>query len=281
MPAKIRVTAIQRLCVNDGPGVRTVVFLKGCYLQCPWCCNPEAIHYDGDEHFDKGRCKYPENNPICKNCELHGGLATKDRCPLGAFEKTYKDYEVEELFDLLMRDATLYRDGGGITFSGGEPLLQAFAMKPLLQKLKDENIHIAFETTLYAPSVRYDVVKEYVDYWLVDLKFQFGYMINRNYTVGINDFEANLQDLQISKKDVIYRMVVMEEMMERKKIVVSELKRHQINNIELLSCHGLAEHKYRELHKPFIKFDAPTICDIESIFALMRAMGVNPIYISL
>lgn len=51
---KIRVTAIQRLCVHDGPGVRTTVFLKGCYLQCPWCCNPETINYEGDALYNKG-----------------------------------------------------------------------------------------------------------------------------------------------------------------------------------------------------------------------------------
>ena len=54
---KIRVTAIQRLCVHDGPGVRTTVFLKGCYLQCPWCCNPETINYEGDALYNKGVCK--------------------------------------------------------------------------------------------------------------------------------------------------------------------------------------------------------------------------------
>jgi len=275
MPAKIRVTAIQRLCVNDGPGVRTVVFLKGCCLQCPWCCNPEAIHYDGDEYFDKGRCKYPENNPICRNCELHGGRVFKTDCPLGAFEKTYKDYEAEELFGLLMRDAALYRDGGGITFSGGEPLLQAIAIKSLLQRLKDEDIHIAFETTLYAPSAQYDAVKAYIDYWLVDLKFQFGYMINRNYTVGINDFEANLRDLQSSQKDVIYRMVVMEEMMGKASQIVLGLKDHGIDGIELLNCHGLAESKYKELGRVFKNFQPLSNSHSETLSGLLVKNGIN------
>lgn len=275
MPAKIRVTAIQRLCVNDGPGVRTVVFLKGCYLQCPWCCNPEAIHYDGDEYFDKGRCKYPERNPICRNCELHGGNMPKDGCPFGGYEKTYKDYEVEELFGLLMRDAALYRDGGGITFSGGEPLLQAVVIKPLLQRLKDEDIHIAFETTLYAPSAQYDAVKTYVDYWLVDLKLQFGYMINRNYTVGINDFEANLRDLQLSEKAVVYRMVVMEEMMEKASQIIQRLKGHGIDGIELLGYHGLAESKYKELGKVFKRFQPLSNSHLEALSGMLVTNGIN------
>ena len=275
MSAKIRVTSIQRLCVNDGPGVRTVVFLKGCYLQCPWCCNPEAIHYEADEYFDKGMCKYPEKNPICKNCELHGGLSAKGQCPLSAYEKTYKDYEVDELFDLLMREEALYRDGGGVTFSGGEPLLQAIAIKPLLQRLKDENIQSAFETTLYAPSAQYDAAKEYVDYWLVDLKFQFGYMTNKDYTVDINDFEANLRDLQSLQKDVTYRMVVMGEMMKKASLIAQRLKGHRIGGIELLNYHGLAESKYKELGRTFKRYRPFNDIESEELSEMLRNEGIE------
>ena len=72
---KIRVTAIQRLCVHDGPGVRTTVFLKGCYLQCPWCCNPETINYEGDALYNKGVCKKEKLQLFAKIAlfvEVHG-----------------------------------------------------------------------------------------------------------------------------------------------------------------------------------------------------------------
>ena len=274
MPAKIRVTSIQRLCVNDGPGVRTVAFLKGCYLQCPWCCNPEAIHYEGDEYFDKGRCKCPEKNPICRNCELHGGNMPKDGCPFGGYEKTYKDYTADELYGLLMRDEPLYRDGGGVTFSGGEPLLQAFAIKPLLQRLKKENVHIAFETTLYAPREQYQAVKEYVDYWLVDLKFQFGYIANRDYDIGIHRFEENLLDLQSLGRDILYRMVGMEEMMSLKNKIVNDLLMHEITKLEILDYHGLAENKYKQLDKSFKPFKKLTDVDIKEIDYLFSISGI-------
>jgi len=274
MAAKIRVTAIQRLCVNDGPGVRTVVFLKGCYLECPWCCNPEAIHYEGDEYFDKGRCKCPEKNPICRNCELHGGNMPKDGCPFGGYEKTYKDYTADELYGLLMRDEPLYRDGGGVTFSGGEPLLQAFAIKPLLQRLRKENVHIAFETTLYAPREQYQAVKEYVDYWLVDLKFQFGYIANRDYDIGIHRFEENLLDLQSLGRDILYRMVGMEEMMSLKNKIVNDLLMHEITKLEILDYHGLAENKYKQLDKSFKPFKKLTDVDIKEIDYLFSISGI-------
>lgn len=281
MPAKIRVTAIQRLCVNDGPGVRTVVFLKGCYLQCPWCCNPEAVHYDGDEYFDKGRCKYPERNPICRNCELHGGNMPKDGCPFGGYEKTYKDYGAEELFTLLMRDESLYRDGGGVTFSGGEPLLQAFAINPLLQRLKMEDVHIALETTLYAPTEHYQAVKDYVDYWLVDLKFQFGYIINHDYDIGMQAFEDNLLDLQSLGKNVVYRMVVMEEMMGKKVEVANEIKKHRIKEIEFLAYHSLARNKYIEMNKVFRQFSNSDASSLKSFVTILQASKIKATLLSL
>lgn len=281
MADKIRVTAIQRLCVNDGPGVRTVVFLKGCYLQCPWCCNPEAIRYDGDYYFDKGICKYPEKNQICRNCELHGGTASKVKCPLGAFEKTYRDYVFEELYELLMRDENLYRDGGGVTFSGGEPLLQAKALKPLLEKLKEENVHIAFETTLYAPSEHYDKVKNFVDYWLVDLKFQYGFIVNKDYDIGIKPFETSLRDLQLSGKIICYRMVVMQEVLEKKEHILNLLNNYSISQIELLPCHALAEVKYRELKKTFKRFNTPTNTELHSMRNYLRSKCIEATFMSL
>ena len=256
MADKIRVTTIQRLCVNDGPGVRTVVFLKGCYLRCPWCCNPEAISYAADEYFDKGKCKYPEKNVVCKNCKLHGGNVRKTECPLGAYEETYRDYDAEELYDLLMKDRYLYQNGGGITFSGGEPLLQAMVLKALLLKLKNENVHIAFETTLYAPVEHYNIIKQYIDYWFVDLKFQFGYITNNEYNISMDSFESNLSDLQSLKKNIVYRMVVMKEMLGRVDSVIRKLFLHRIDSVEFLTYHGLAKNKYKELNKEFRQFNA-------------------------
>jgi pyruvate formate lyase activating enzyme len=198
----------------------------------------------------------------------------KDGCPFGGYEKTYKDYTADELYGLLMRDEPLYRDGGGVTFSGGEPLLQAFAIKPLLQRLKKENVHIAFETTLYAPREQYQAVKEYVDYWLVDLKFQFGYIANRDYDIGIHHFEENLLDLQSLGRDILYRMVGMEEMMSLKNKIVNDLLMHEITKLEILDYHGLAENKYKQLDKSFKPFKKLTDADIKEIDYLFSISGI-------
>lgn len=272
---KIRVTAIQRLCVNDGPGVRTVVFLKGCYLHCPWCCNPEAIQYDGDEYFDEGKCKYPEKNKLCQNCELFGGKQSKEMCPLGVYEKTYSDYSVDELFELLMRDISLYRGGGGVTFSGGEPLFQAEALEPLLNKLKKENVNICFETTLYAPVVKYMLIRNYVDYWLVDLKFQYGYIQNNKYKTDTSLLESNLMDIQKEEQNHCYRMVIMKEILYKTDLIVAELLKHHIDTIELLPYHALAENKYKKLKMTFHRFGTPTNNDMEMLKETIESRGIE------
>lgn len=281
MPDKIRVTAIQRLCVNDGPGVRTVVFLKGCYLQCPWCCNPEAIHYDGDEYFEKGTCCYPNVKAYCKDCSLHQGMRQRDDCPVGAFERTYSDYTAEELFSLIMRDEELYRNGGGVTFSGGEPLLQAKVLAELLSQLKEHGIHVALETTLYAPVEHYQGVRDFVDYWLVDLKFQYDYIVNHDNSVDPVAFESNLLDLQSSGQSIVYRMVVMAEIQDRKAQIVSRLMEHSVSMIELLPCHGLAENKYKELGKSFHRFKASSKSDMAEFAAVLNVSGVSATMLTL
>lgn len=279
MPAKIRVSAIQRLCVNDGPGVRTVVFLKGCYLECPWCCNPEAIHYDIDELYNKGTCKYPAKSVVCRNCELYGGRSLKIQCPLNSFEKTYTDYDVDELYSLLIKDEQLFRENGGVTFSGGEPILQARAIKPLLEKLKRSGIHIAFETTLYAPCNHYEAVKEFVDYWLVDLKFQYGYIRNQDYNIGTESFETNLSDLQKSHKDTLYRMVIMAEVLTKTDAIIEEMKIHHVDNVELLGYHALAENKYIELKKTFHRFKMPTKDELLTMCEALNTSNIKARFI--
>lgn len=274
---KIRVTSIQRLCVNDGPGVRTVVFLKGCYLNCPWCCNPESIHYDEDSLFNRGGCIKDNNKHICNKCIIKGGAQDVTQCPLGVFEKTYNDYNVEELYSLISKDLSIYNTGGGVTFSGGEPLFQAKQITPLLKILKDNNINIAFETTLYAPINNYILVKEFVDYWLVDLKFQFGYIPNPDYNINRFDFESNLSDLQNSflSNDIQYRMVIMQEIIDNIPNIVEKLNIYKIDNIELLAYHNLSNNKYKQLNKNIHSFTSPDNIIIDQFKSFLHKHNIR------
>ena len=279
MPAenKIRVTAIQRLCVHDGPGVRTTVFLKGCYLQCPWCCNPETIRYGEDALYNKGVCKKDKSSIICRHCVLIGGTRSKEECPINAYEKTYTDYDIDELFALLMRDKSLYEKGGGITFSGGEPLYQGTPLLPLLQKLKAEGVHIAMETSLYVPYENICLLEPYTDYWLIDLKFQYGYIANKDAASVDIDIEKNLAYIQsmVTSDSIRYRMVVMEEIVGKMPSIAQRLKFHHVNDIELLAYHYLGKNKYKELNRPFRQFGTVTKNELEKCVALLNNYGVD------
>lgn len=264
---KISVTNIQHLCVHDGPGVRTVVFLRGCTLQCPWCCNPETIHIGDNLRFDKGICTYPQENRICRNCEKFGGKRSIMDCPIRAYESPYHDYSIEELADILLRDKPLYERGGGVTFSGGEPLLNVKDLIPLLDKLKKLNIHIAFETTLYVPQENLESALRYADYWLVDLKFQFGYIRNNEFEVPKDVIAQNMRKIKecVDKQSIVYRMVYMHEAEQNISKIVEQLLTYDIRELEVLECHSLAENKYRQLGLNFRKFNAPTGVDLKEL----------------
>ena len=274
---------IQRLCVNDGPGVRTTVFLRGCTLQCPWCCNPEGIHIKGNAVYDKAKCLYPSNSVICKDCKKHGGTRELVDCPISAYELTYKNYSHEELLEDLLKDKKLYFNGGGITFSGGEPLVQIHTLVPVLEKLKEEHIHIAFETTLYVPKKLFELALNYVDYWIVDLKFQFGYYANKEFAIPSSAVFENLMILRefTAIENINYRMVVMHEASDNFEKMVAMLKEHAIKDIELLECHSLAESKYNQLGKTFKKFHAPTTEEIDMLKSLLIKESIKCQYTKL
>ncbi len=273
---KIAITNIQRLCVNDGPGVRTVVFLRGCSLQCPWCCNPETIHIADTEIFDKGLCDYPSQKIYCERCVKLSGNRPITECPVRAYEQTYKDYSSEELIETL--------DEGikdGVTFSGGEPLLQIKAMLPVIEYLKKQGISIAMETSLYVPRENSKQALPYVDHWLVDLKFQYGYIPNKEFQIQSDEVFQNIQELlqMVSADNIAFRMVLMREAMANRDDIVKKLVENKIKKIELLEYHSLAENKYRQLNKIFRPFHSPTEEDVRIISSLLDKYNIRNSYL--
>jgi len=129
----VRITNIQHFSLHDGPGIRTTVFLKGCNLKCPWCANPECI-----------------------SSKIQGEFGY--------------DISLEKLEQEIVKDKPFYETGGGVTFSGGEPLLQINDLEPLLKSLKNKNINICFETALFVPEKYLKIAKKYSDEFIVDIK---------------------------------------------------------------------------------------------------------------
>lgn len=186
MSVKGIVFNIQRFSLHDGPGVRTTVFLKGCTNRCFWCHNPEGLKRDIEPQFDVrkcmgcGRCVLAcPSSALC----LEAGKVRydKDRCTYcltcttacvtGACTASARELSVEEVMQEVMEDRNTYRDsGGGVTVSGGEPLMQPEFCAGILRRAKDERLHTAIETAGNVPWHAFRSVLPYTDLVLMDLK---------------------------------------------------------------------------------------------------------------
>lgn len=177
---------IQRFSLHDGPGIRTTVFLKGCPLRCLWCHNPEG--YDARPQIRLttnlctrcGRCVAvcaPGGHVVTPDGHtLHLAGCTRcghcvDACYAGALEMVGSRMTVEEVLAVVRRDVPFYQNsGGGMTLSGGEPLMQFAFSQALLEGARAEAMHTAIETTAFAPWERLQELRPLVDLFLVDLK---------------------------------------------------------------------------------------------------------------
>ena len=162
---------IKGFALNDGPGIRTTVFLKGCPLRCLWCHNPEGMDPKPELRIKTasclhcGKCREPCFHPDCKpfgRC-LH-------ICPRGCLSAAGAEITSADLAARLMRDRDVFGEDGGVTFSGGEPLMQARFVRETAGILKSGGVNLALETSSFAPPEEYRAAVEQTDLVLADLK---------------------------------------------------------------------------------------------------------------
>lgn len=182
---KGRIFNIQRFCINDGPGIRTTVFFKGCPLNCAWCHNPESkraqkeLSYHEDKCRHCGRCaalcpngchRLTEDGHVLQRAACTAcGSCVQPGCP--ALERIGWDATVDEVLDEVRRDRPFYENsGGGMTLSGGEPLAQFPFALALLKAAKAEGIATAIETCGYAPAGHIRDIVPLTDLFLYDYK---------------------------------------------------------------------------------------------------------------
>ncbi len=179
---------IQHYSLHDGPGIRTIVFLKGCPLRCRWCCNPESQNYNKEISYVNNKCiglsecgfcsqvcdekaiKFEDkaiiNHLKCTNC-----LKCADVCPSKAIKTEGKLYSVDEILDIVERDSVFYGHGdGGLTISGGEPLSHKDFVIELLKEAKKRRINTAIETCGYVDYDNLYNAAKYLDTILFDIK---------------------------------------------------------------------------------------------------------------
>ncbi len=183
--SKALVFDIKRFAVHDGQGLRTTVFFKGCPLRCKWCQNPEGLSAKRRPiYFEKScihcrRCEQSsyenqmiyENNRPYFHLDYQGDFDNLVKCcPSTAIRYDSEEYDIEELIEKIKEDKIFFRDNGGVTFSGGEPLMQGEFLVEILKRCKEEGIHTAIETTMFASLELIKKILPYLDLIYIDLK---------------------------------------------------------------------------------------------------------------
>lgn len=151
---------IKRMALQDGPGIRTCFFVKGCPLRCIWCHNPESQRKEAQE------ARFPHLCLKCENCEMD-----ESTCPGHAFKRYGRKIPVDELIEKALEDKAFYEEsGGGITLSGGEPLLFPEWSAKFFGEAKAAGLHTCIDTSLFAGRQAVEKVRGTVDMWLADFK---------------------------------------------------------------------------------------------------------------
>ncbi len=268
---------IKRFAVHDGPGIRTTVFFKGCPLSCPWCHNPEGQKFAPEVLLRESRCIECGNClPDCPQDAITfaSGVIELDRskcdacgkcaeiCPTGALKTIGREVTVEELIAAITRDRPFFREsGGGVTFSGGEPLGQPEFLIALLDACREQGIHTTVDTSGYAAAEVIGAVAARANLFLYDLKL-IDATAHRRYT-GVSNAPilANLHLLAERGANVIVRVPVIPAITDTKYNMdgiarfVAALPRPY--PIDLLPYHRAGSDKYTRLGIPYQLADTP------------------------
>lgn len=264
----VLVCDVQRFSIHDGPGIRTTIFFKGCPLACRWCHNPETISfknqivYSATECIGCGDCVsacpsdaihitpqgVETNFNRCSTC-----LACAEVCPGGARKPAATHYDAETLLAEVLRDADFYGDDGGITLSGGEPLVHPLFQSGFLAEAKQAGLHIVAETAGYWSYRRLKHVLETIDLFCFDLKVidetRHRHLVGRSNTRILE----NLRRLVDDGRDVVVRLPLIpglnddvENLRQTAQLVVSL----GLSNIVLLKYHPMGESKLVKMDTP-------------------------------
>jgi pyruvate formate lyase activating enzyme len=262
---------IRRYSIHDGPGIRTAVFFKGCPLKCWWCHNPESQSRDVEMMFRESRCIRCgacvdtcaegalswENETVVidsDRCTLCGACA--ETCYAQAREVIGREMTVAAVMAEVARDITFYDEsGGGVTFSGGEPLSQPDFLLALLRACQGQGIHTAVDTCGFAAWKVLDRIRPYVDVFLYDLKLMDDASHRRFTGVANKQILANLRALSSQGHAIILRVPIIpginddEEAIRQIGAFAGTLA--HLNEIDLLPYHHIGMDKYARLNKTY------------------------------
>lgn len=299
MKTKGTIFNIQKFSVNDGPGIRTTVFFKGCPLHCRWCANPESQMVRTQLFHDEKKCVHCMHcMDICpvKAVSLKDGRITVDHltcdacgkcvqeCPGSALKKEGYETDVDAIMKEVMQDIDFYEEsGGGMTISGGELFLQWEFAQALLKAAKDQGLHTCIETTGFTTQEILDQVMPYVDLVYFDVKHHDCSRHMKGTGVKNAGILANLKHLIDSGKDVLPRIPVIPgfnaELSDAKGFA-DVLKQAGAKRVQLLPFHQFGENKYDLLGKDYGYRDIPALHreDLQEYIEIMRNEGMDAFF---
>lgn len=250
------VFSLEEFSVFDGPGIRTTVFLKGCPLKCTWCHNPEGQNKNAEI------IRSPNGCIGCKSCiengiEENGKIVFTEesikKCPMNLLRVCGEVTDSEELCNKLLKNKNILDNGGGVTFSGGEPLMQSEFVFSCLDILKNK-LHTAIQTCGFCDEETFEFALEKSDYFLFDLKIADN-DLHKKYTGVSNTLIINnFKKLAQSRKDFVVRIPLIPAVTDTEDNIThfSELlSANKINYVELLPYNKMAGGKYKMLQREY------------------------------
>lgn len=297
---------IQRMSTEDGPGLRTTVFFKGCSLRCAWCHNPESISARPQIHWVGSRCIgcktclevcpesaldfTPQSNTIDRRkCTGCGTCA--EACPSTALELLGQSWTLDDLYAEALKDKTYFNtSGGGVTLGGGEPLLQSDFCRSLLALLKESAIHTAVDTCGRCPPKALDRVLPYTDLVLYDLKEinpqkherftgsdNYNILENLLYIRDIMQTHGRPEALWI-RTPVIPGATASEDNIRGIGQFMAQKLDGYVDRWDLCAFNNLCRDKYRRLNLNWAFEDSDLLSKLfmEKMAAVARSSGVDP-----
>ncbi|MDI3312104.1 MAG: glycyl-radical enzyme activating protein [Thermoanaerobacterium sp.] len=280
---------IQRFSIDDGPGIRTVVFLKGCPLRCPWCHNPEMQSPEVEIYYHELKCTRcgicaetckqgaiispgPNGEPPirvrekCVKC-----LMCVNACPNQALTFVGQNMTMDEIIQEALSDTPFFKNsGGGVTISGGEALLFPEYVCKLAECLKKEDCHIAIETSGFGKWDDLERLCNYIDLFLYDLKHIDDVVHKKVIGVSNKLILGNLEKLIARDKSIRIRIPIIPGFNMDKAVInkigdfLVSLGADAIEAVDLLPFHSFAEIKYKQLDKHY-KYDGLASLEKESV----------------
>jgi len=290
---------IKKFSIFDGPGIRTTVFIKGCPLSCPWCQNPEGLNKEKKINYNYNKCiscyqcinacsqlAINKNLSECDKISINSELCNKcgdcvEACPTNALQFDSEWMTCDVLMKEILKDKIFYDvSGGGITFSGGDPLYQHDFIFNCIKQIKNYKIHVAIETSCM---VSWEVIEPFIeltDLFILDLKIINPELHKKIIGGDINIIKSNIKKLSKSHQNILIRTPLIPGYTSTKKNLegiakfLKEIK--TINKrikFELLNFNPLAKSKYKTLkipYDPVFNKDKYSPAEIEEFYRIIH-----------